>query len=132
MIFADITSFSPPLEIAAWLACAAFALWFLLLVDKAVRRVRGKEAEPSNVLLEAEQKELKRRAKALEDWRSGLVAKLDADKREILEAGEKRELRLSAEIQAAGGRIDSLQATVAGLPNELMTLLANAKDILSN
>jgi len=119
-----------PMEIAAWLACAAFTLWFFMLVDKAIQRVRGKEPQPPNGQLESDQKDLKRRVKSLEDWRDSILAKLEADKREIIAAGERRETKLSAEIKTAGDRIDVLQATVANLPNEFMALLANAKSLL--
>ena len=40
-MFAEaLENFSPPAGLAAWLACAAFALWFFLLVDKAIAMPR--------------------------------------------------------------------------------------------
>jgi hypothetical protein len=125
-----LDSAPPPLQFAAWLACAAFSLWFFLLVDKTIQRVRGKEPQPPNGQLESDQKDLKRRVKNLEDWRDNILAKLESDKREIIAAGEKRESKLSAEITAAGDRIDALQAAVAGIPGEIMALLANARNLL--
>src|SRR5205814_1904479 len=91
-------NFAPPAAIAAWLACAAFTLWFLLLVDKAVQRLRGKAPQPPNRQLEAGQLELHRRVAVLEEWKDGLLQKLDADKSELLAAGGRREEKLSAEI----------------------------------
>jgi hypothetical protein len=126
-MLAETANFSPPLEMAAWLASAAFLIWFLLLLDKAIQRVRG---QPPASDLEAMQVDLKRRVKALEEWRLLILAKMDADKREILEAGEKREIKLTNELRNATGRIDDLQKTVANLPAEFLALLANARNIL--
>jgi len=123
-------NFTPPAAIAAWLACAAFTLWFLLLVDKAVQRVRGKAPQPPNSQLEAGQLELGRRVTVLEEWKDGLLQKLDADKSELLAAGGRREEKLSAEISGVAARVDGLQAALANIPGELMALLANAKNVL--
>ena len=118
---------TPPVQLAAWLACAAFSIWFLLLVDKGIQRMRG---EPPASELDAAQNELKRRVKALEEWRAEIIAKLDADKRELLEAGEKREAKLSAEIKTASDRIDGMQKTISEIPGEFMSLLSNARNVL--
>ena len=123
-------NFAPPAAIAAWLACAAFTLWFLLLVDKAVQRLRGKAPQPPNRQLEAVQLELGRRVTVLEEWKDGLLQKLDADKSELLAAGGRREEKLSAEISGVAARVDGLQAALTNIPCELMALLANAKNVL--
>jgi hypothetical protein len=117
----DVSNFSPPREMAAWLACACFVIWFLMLVDKAIGRVRGKP--PAS--------ELEARIKALEDWRSAIIRKMESDKMEILLAGEEREKRLSKHVETATERIDSLQATITGLPTEFFAMLANAKTLWS-
>ena len=121
---------TPPVGTAAWLACAAFTLWFLLLVDKAVQRVRGKAPQPPNRQLAAGQVELSRRVIVLEEWKDGLLQKLDADKSELLAAGERREEKLSAEISGVATRVDGLQAALTKIPGELMALLANARHAL--
>lgn len=46
-----------------------------------------------------------RRLQQLEDWRNGLIEKLDADKEEILAAGVERELRLQKELNDLPGKI---------------------------
>ena len=119
-----------PAGLAAWLACAAFALWFFLLADKAVQRLRGKPPQPSNRQLETSQEELDRRVTALEEWKDGLLQKLDDDKAELLAAGGRREEKLSAEIAALATRVDGMQRALANIPGEFMTLLANAKNVL--
>jgi len=123
-------NFTPPAAFAAWLACAGFTLWFLLLVDKSIQRVRGKSPEPPNRQLEAGQFELNRRVIVLEEWKDGLLQKLDADKSEIIAAGERREEKLSAEISGVAVRVDGLQSALTNIPGELMALLANAKNVL--
>jgi len=131
MILAETPdSFAPPAAFAAWLACAAFTVWFLLLVDKAVQRLRGKAPQPPNNLLAAGQKDLDRRVTVLEEWKDGLIQKLDADKSELLAAGERREEKLSGEISEVAARVDGLQAALTGIPGEIMALLANAKNAL--
>ncbi|HEV2692355.1 MAG TPA: hypothetical protein VG347_05615 [Verrucomicrobiae bacterium] len=122
---------SPPAAIAAWLACAAFTLWFLLLVDKSIQRLRGKTPQPPNRQLAAGQVDLHRRVTVLEEWKDNLLQKLDADKTELLAAGERREEKLSAEISGVATRVDRLQSALANIPGELMALLANARHVLS-
>jgi hypothetical protein len=130
-MFAEATdNFAPPVAIAAWLACAAFTLWFLLLVDKAIQRLRGKAPQPPNRQLAAGQLEINRRVIALEEWKDGLLQKLDADKSELLAAGERREEKLSAEISGVATRVDGLQAALTNIPGEIMALLANARNVL--
>jgi len=125
-------NFAPPVAIAAWLACATFTLWFLLLVDKAIQRLRGKAPEPPNRQLEAGQLDLNRRVTVLEEWKDGLLQKLDADKSELIAAGERREEKLSAEISGVAARVDGLQAALTNIPGELMALLANARHVLGS
>lgn len=130
-MLAEMSTYDPPVQFAAWIACLAFLLWFLLLCDKAIQRVRGKAPEPPNGQLQSQHHDLSRRVKNLEDWRDGLIRKLDEDKNEIIAAGERREKTLKGEMHFLSSRVDGLQGTVAQIPNEFMALLANAKNILN-
>ncbi|MDR3457723.1 MAG: hypothetical protein P4N60_09780 [Verrucomicrobiae bacterium] len=132
MLLAEISNFSPPEQFAAWLACAAFSLWFLLLVDKVIQRLRGKSPQPPNSQLDSDQRDIKRRVTVLEEWKDGLMQKLDADKTEIMAAGQQREQNLRGEIKSVAGELHDLQSTVANLPNEFMALLANARNVLGH
>jgi hypothetical protein len=68
-----------------------------------VDRARGKAPHPPNSQLESDARDIKRRVKILEEWRDTLMdkigEKLEADKQEILTAGEKREEKLSEDIK---------------------------------
>lgn len=111
-MLAEVTNFSPPMEIAAWLACAAFAIWFLLLVDKGIARMRGASPEPPNGELKQSIKQLNARMKVLEDWRSQLTAKMEDDKNIILAAGEHRGEKIHERINVVLGAVSELRGTV--------------------
>jgi hypothetical protein len=98
MMLAQIENFPMPAQFASWIACAAFLLWLFLLVKKAMREVRGEEPQPPNSHLNISIKEIRRRIEALEDWRSELMTKLDEDKTEILQAGERREEKITDRV----------------------------------
>ena len=112
MMLAEVTNFSPPMEIAAWLACCAFAIWFFLLVDKGVTRLRGAPAEPPNHQLAQSVKQLNARMKVLEDWRQQLTAKMDEDKTQIIAAGEHRAEKLHDRINDVLSAVSELRGTV--------------------
>lgn len=95
MIFAQTT---PPAEIAAWLACAAFVMMMVNSGFKLTRNLRGADPQPPNSNLGQSIQELDRRVSEIEVWRDDFATKLDEDKTEIIAAGQHREERLRAEI----------------------------------
>lgn len=97
-----------------------------------VNRMRGEPPHPPNSLLEADHRALKHRVKNLEEWRDGLAQKLDRDKREILDAGDRREIKITTELDELRRAQAQTNRTVAAIPNEFMALLANAKNILGD
>lgn len=111
-------NFSPPIEIAGWLACCGFVLWIINLGTKLADRMRGKPAQPSNTSLGATVTDISRRVIKLEDWRDQLVQKLEKDKIEILTAGENRATRLHE-------RMDMIDTTVNNLPDRVIATLRN-------
>jgi hypothetical protein len=114
-----------------WVCVIGAALAFgMNQILELVNRARGKAPSPPNAQLESEQREIKRRVKVLEDWKDSLIQKLDADKDEIIRAGEAREKILSSQIRDMGRRIDTVQGDILNLPNEFMALLANARNIM--
>ena len=112
-MFAEVTNFSPPIEIAAWLACAGFTIWFLLLVDKGIARMRGASPEPPNGELKQSIKQLNARMKVLEDWRSQLTHKLESDKNQILAAGEHRAEKIHERINDVLEAVSELRGQVS-------------------
>lgn len=126
MIFGEVTNFSPPVEIAAWMACAAFALWFFLLVKRTVREIRGDDPQPPNPQLGRDVKDLRRRLEILEAWRQELINKLDADKLEILRQGSERAARIYAHIEEIRRELADNQNN---LPDRIVALLRNAGTI---
>ncbi|MDE2102217.1 MAG: hypothetical protein KGL39_33535, partial [Patescibacteria group bacterium] len=123
---AEVTNFSPPLEIVAFLACAAFALWFFLLVVRVVRLVRGDDPQPPNPQLGRDVKDLRRRVEVLEAWRQELINKLDADKLEILRQGSERAAKIYAHIEEVRRELAENQNN---LPERIVALLRNAGSI---
>ena len=112
---AQVTNFTPPMEIGAWLACAAFLVWFLLLMDKGISRMRGTTPEPPNNQLAQSVKQLNARMKVLEDWRAELTNKMDDDKNQILAAGEHRAEKLHDRINDVLEAVSELRGTVTEL-----------------
>jgi hypothetical protein len=123
---AEVTNFSPPLEIAAWLACAAFTLWFFLLVKRTVREIRGDDPQPPNAQIGKDVKDLKRRLEILEAWRQQLIEKLDADKLEILHQGCERAAKIYMHIEEVRRELAENQNN---LPDRIVALLRNAGSI---
>lgn len=123
MMFADtITNFSAPENIAAWLACCAFAIWFLLLCDKGIQRMRGDAPQPPNGELKQSIKQLNDRLKILEEWRNDLTQKLEGDKNQILEAGEDRARRIYTHVEDVRKEIDG---KITDLPDRIIATLKN-------
>jgi len=123
LMLAEVTSTTPPVEIAAWLACAAFTIWFLLLVDKAIQRMRGTAPEPPNGELKQSIKQLNARMKVLEDWRSQLTNKLETDKQLILDAGAERGQRIYDHVEAVRKELDG---KIGDIPGQVIATLRNA------
>ena len=107
------------MEIAAWLACAAFAIWFLLLVDKGISRMRGASPEPPNGELKQSIKQLNLRMKVLEDWRAQLTDKMEHDKNQILSAGEHRGEKIHERINDVLGAVSELRGQVTEISKHL-------------
>ena len=125
-MLSEVTNFSPPEQIAAWLACAAFAIWFLLLVDKGIARMRGASPEPPNGELKQSIKQLNARMKVLEDWRAQLTGKMETDKLQILEAGSKRGKEIYEHIDDVR---KELSEKLDGVQSRILADLANAKKL---
>ena len=119
MILAEVTNFSPPMEIGIWLACACFTVWFLLLVDKGIARMRGASPEPPTGELKQSIKQLNARMKVLEDWRGQLTAKMEADKNQILAAGEHRGEKIHERINDVLGAVSELRGQVTEMSKHL-------------
>ena len=116
------TDFTAPAHIAGWLACAAFLIWFLLLVKRGVTELRGEAAHPPNPQLGQSIKEINRRVESLERWREQLVTKLEADKVEVINAGEHRASRLHEHIEK--DRME-MERKIESLPERLIAILKN-------
>jgi len=63
-----------------------------------------------------------RRIQELEDWRRDLIKKLDADKAEMMRAGEERASRIHEHIEKNRGETDR---KIEALPNNIIAMLKN-------
>jgi hypothetical protein len=77
---------------------------------------------PDNKEIARDLKAMNHRLVALEQWRGQLLSKLDADKGEVIEAGEERARRIYTHVEDVRKEIDS---KITRLPNELVALLKN-------
>lgn len=77
-----------------------------------INRLRGAAPEPPNGQLAQSVKQLNARVKILEQWRSDLVNKLDADKNQILVAGEHRAEKLHDRINDVLKAVSELRGQV--------------------
>jgi len=118
----QVTNFSPPIEIAAWMACLGFFLWICMLVFKAIKIMRGKPAHPPNESLGQSFESMDHRVTILEDWRNDLTNKLERDKMEVLQAGEERASRIHAHIEADRREMDK---RLDSLPDRVIATLKN-------
>lgn len=90
MILAQAMNETVSVNIAAWLACLAFIVVLVNGAFKLKRNATGEPAVPANPILGQNVHDITRRVKHLEDWRDGLMDKLEEDKQVILTAGEHR------------------------------------------
>ena len=106
------------MEIAAWLACAGFTIWFLLLCDKGIARMRGASPEPPNGQLAQSVKQINARIKVLEDWRNQLTTKMEEDKTQIITAGEHRAEKLHERINDVLEAVSELRGKVSEIKRQ--------------
>jgi hypothetical protein len=117
--------FNAPVEIAAWLGCVAFGLMLFNEGAKFVDRIRGKTPHPPNEQLEFSVTAMDRRVCKLEEESDKIWAKMEADKTEILRAGELRAEKLHNRINPIGEGMEGLKAAVE--LNNQQTVLLSAK-----
>jgi hypothetical protein len=117
--------FSPPIQIAAWLGCLAFALMLFNESSKFIDRVRGKAPHPPNEQLAFSVSAMDRRVTKLEADSAAIWAKMEADKSEILLAGEQRADKLHQRINPIAAGMEGLKS--AAEINHQQTILMGAK-----
>jgi len=117
--------FNPPIQIAAWLGCLAFGLLLFNEAAKCVDRIRGKAPHPPNEQLEFSVTALDRRVNRLEEDSAKIWAKMEADKSEILMAGELRAEKLHHRINPIAEGMEGLKSAVD--LNNQQTVLLSAK-----
>ena len=66
--------------------------------------------------------ELERRIVELEEWRDGLIEKLELDKMEILKAGDTRKDQIEAHIENVRKELDG---KISNMPDRIVALLRN-------
>lgn len=106
------SAWEAPASIAGWLACLGFVLWIVNLGFKLGDRLRGKPAQPSNTSLGATVTDMNRRVTKLEDWREALAAKLEADKIEIMSAGEERAAKIHERINTVLSAVSEVRGEI--------------------
>jgi len=117
--------FHAPVEIAAWLGCLAFGLMLFNEGSKFVDRIRGKSPQPPNEQLEFSVTAIDRRVCRLEEDSIKIWAKMEADKTEILLAGEVRAEKLHNRINPIAEGMEGLKS--AAELNNQQTVLLSAK-----
>ncbi len=126
---AEIAAFDPPVAIAAWMGCLAFGLMLFNEGAKFVDRLRGKTPQPPNEQLEFSVLTLDRRVSRLEEDSAKIWAKMEADKTEILLAGEARAEKLHNRINPIAEGMEGLKSA-ADLNNQQTVLLGAKLDHL--
>ena len=121
--------FNAPVEIAAWLGCLAFALMLFNEGSKLVDRIRGRAPQPPNEQLEFSVTAIDRRVCRLEEDSAKIWAKMEADKTEILRAGEARAEKLHNRINPIAEGMEGLKSAV-DLNNQQSVLLSAKLDRL--
>lgn len=96
-VLPDPSSFSSIGWVIVILAALAFGVNAVLDL---VARMRGDSPEPPNAQIQQSVKQLNARVKVLEEWRERIIAKLESDKMEMLEAGENRASRIHEHIES--------------------------------
>jgi hypothetical protein len=114
-----------PVQIAAWLGCLAFGLMLCNEGSKFIDRVRGKTPHPPNEQLDFNLSTLDKRVTKLEDDAAQIWAKMEADKTEILLAGEMRAEKLHDRINPIAAGLEGLKSSVD--LNNQQTVLLGAK-----
>jgi hypothetical protein len=117
--------FNPPVEIAAWLGCLAFALMLFNESSKLVDKIRGKTPHPPNEQLEFSVSAIDRRVCRLEEESQRIWTRMEADKTEILLAGELRAEKLHNRINPIAEAMEGLKS--AAELNHQQTVLLSAK-----
>ncbi len=117
--------FNPPVEIAAWLGCLAFALMLFNESSKLVDKIRGKSPHPPNEQLEFSVSAIDRRVCRLEEESQRIWTRMEADKTEILLAGELRAEKLHNRINPIAEAMEGLKS--AAELNHQQTVLLGAK-----
>ena len=117
--------FNAPVEIAAWLGCLAFAFMLFNEGAKLVDRIRGRAPQPPNEQLEFSVTAIDRRVCRLEEDSAKIWAKMEADKTEILSAGEARAEKLHNRINPIAAGMEGLKSAVD--LNNQQTVLLSAK-----
>lgn len=100
-----------------WLLVAAASLAIAInQVLKLTDRFRGEPPQPANPQLGQSVNELDRRVTMLERWQREVAEKMEADKIEIMNAGEQRASRIHQHIEQdrteTTRKIDELKANV--------------------
>ena len=117
------------MEIAAWLGCLAFGLMLFNEGAKIVDRIRGRAPQPPNEQLEFSVTAIDRRVCRLEEESLRVWAKMEADKTEILLAGEVRAEKLHNRINPIAEGMEGLRSAVE-LNNQQTVLLSTKLDRL--
>jgi hypothetical protein len=117
--------FNAPVQIAAWLGCLAFGLMLFNEGAKFVDRIRGKAPHPPNEQLEFSVAVMDRRVSKLEEDSARIWGKMEADKTEILRAGELRAEKLHNRINPLAESLEGLKSAVE--LNNQQTVLFGAK-----
>jgi hypothetical protein len=121
--------FNARMEIAAWLGCLAFALMLFNEGAKLADRIRGKTPHPPNEQLEFSVTAIDRRVCRLEEESLRIWTKMEADKTEILLAGELRAEKLHNRINPIAEGMEGLKSAV-DLNNQQTVLLSTKLDRL--
>ncbi len=123
MIFAEALPDPNSYAAIGWFVVIIAAIAFGLNQGlELVGRARGKAQQPPNGELSQNLKQLNHRVRQIEDWRDGLLNKLDDDKEEIKASGEARCQRIEAHVEDVRRELD---AKLSAMPSEIITLLRN-------
>lgn len=137
MILAETIASEINWSLIASLVMAVFTalLWWDGRKNKSVRvdgQISG--TPPGNDILARDLKAMNHRVRTLEDWRQQLIAKLDDDKSEVIEAGEERARRIYAHVDEVrrelSASIDKKHSEnskrIDDLPDKIISTLKNA------
>ena len=97
------------------MAMATLGMWWdakKTRVTEIKQPLVGQLAPLGNSELQMSVKQLNARVKVLEQWRSDLIEKMDADKTEVINAGEHRAEKLHERINLVLTSVSELKGTV--------------------